>query len=203
MENLTVVVATRNEGKVREFAAYLRRLSEDIVVKSLRSLSYDGEAVEDGKTFMENAEKKARFYAAQTNLPCLSDDSGLEVAALNNAPGVYSARYAGEKATDVENNAKLVRELRARGLTSSPAFYKCALVFCTPDGQMLRAEGACRGTIKLQARGNGGFGYDPYFYPEVSAGKSMAEISMAEKNVISHRGLALDKMVNLLLAYYK
>jgi len=156
------------------------------------------DAVEDGDTFKENSLKKARYYQKMTGMACLADDSGLEVDALGGAPGVYSARYSGENADDTSNNAKLVAELKKLGLISSPADYQCALTFADTDGNILQAQGFCGGEIRLEAKGNGGFGYDPYFYV---GDKSMAELTLEEKQAISHRGEALRKMAVLLKEY--
>ncbi len=154
------------------------------------------EPVEDGTTFAANALLKAHFYAKQTNCACLADDSGLEVDALGGAPGVYSARFAGETADDAANNAKLLRELASLGREESPARYRCVLAFV--DGlQELLADGSCEGVIRRYPAGREGFGYDPYFYtPKLS--KTMAELTLAEKNAISHRGMALRAMAEKL-----
>ena len=132
-------------------------------------------------------------------MACLADDSGLEVEALGGAPGVYSARFAGESASDADNNAKLQQELKKLGRESSPAAYQCALTFMDAEGRTLTAKGFCRGEIRLQARGENGFGYDPYFYV---GDVTMAEMSLAEKQAISHRGAALREMAVLLQDYF-
>ena len=166
---------------------------------SLKELSEKyPEPVEDGDSFQANSLLKASYYCQKTGLACLADDSGLEVEALGGAPGIYSARYAGENATDEENNAKLGAELQNLGLDSSPAAYRCALTFVDTNGQQLFAEGSCPGEIRLEARGQNGFGYDPYFYV---GNKTMAEMTLAEKQAISHRGKAIEEMNNLLGAY--
>lgn len=159
------------------------------------------DAVEDGKTFEENAKIKAQYYMKKTNTACLADDSGLEAEALNGAPGVYSARFAGEHADDDANNKKLLDEIAKKGLASSPAAYRCVLAFADTDGTVLTAEGSCTGVIRPKARGSGGFGYDPYFY--IDDNKTMAELTLAEKDAISHRGKALRKMTIQLSSYFR
>lgn len=198
-----LVVATTNAGKAREIRHALQHLPVEIL--SLQDFPPLTEAVEDANTFMGNAEKKARHYGAATKCAVIADDSGLCVEALGNAPGVYSARYAGEQATDAENNAKLIRELKAHGCTSSPAFYACAMFFLDVDGTIIQTTGKCTGEIRLQSRGTGGFGYDPYFYilQGNEKGKTMAELSLAEKEAISHRGAALHAFVARLEAYWR
>jgi XTP/dITP diphosphohydrolase len=199
-----LVIATRNEGKVREFESMFAPLG--IAVRGLRSYPELPDVEEDGQTFQENAEKKAVTIARLLGLPVLADDSGLCVDALNGEPGVYSARYSGEGATDTRNNAKLLDELsRLTPADSSgeprllsQAQFVCVLAFHDPGtGNTLHAQGDCHGWIIPEPRGAGGFGYDPLFYlPEY--GKTMAELSAAEKNKISHRGEALRQMLQLL-----
>ena len=192
-----VVLATHNQGKIREFKAALSELGLEAV--SIGELCQVNEPEETGKTFMENALLKARYYMEFCRLPCLADDSGLAVEPLHGAPGVYSARYAGENATDEENNEKLLRELADVPFEKSKAKYICALALVYPDGRYLTAKGACEGLIKKEANGEGGFGYDPYFYvPEL--GTTMADISLEEKNKRSHRALALRLLVDKLRA---
>lgn len=202
-----VVVATGNAGKVKEFAHAFTQLG--LEVRSLRD--YDGlpEIVEDGDTFQANARKKAKTIGDALKLPVLADDSGLCVDALDGAPGVYSARYAGEDASDADNNAKLLRELsrlagalgdvpaeEAHGVTLfGGAQFRCALALYNPaDESFVDAEGAVEGRILSSVRGTGGFGYDPLFWlPEL--GRSMAELSTDEKQAISHRGVALRELL--------
>ena len=195
---LKIVIATKNQGKVREMINAFQGLPVELV--SLADLAERfQEPVEDGDTFAANSLLKAGYYQKQTGMACLADDSGLEVEALGGAPGVYSARFAGENASDDDNNAKLQQELRALGRESSPAAYQCALTFMDADGRVLTAKGFCRGEIRLQARGENGFGYDPYFYV---GDVTMAEMSLAEKQAISHRGAALREMAKLLQDYF-
>ncbi len=192
-----IVIATKNQGKVREMLNAFRELPVELVSLADLPDAYP-EAVEDGKTFQENSLLKAKFYQAQTGMACLADDSGLEVAVLEGAPGVYSARYAGENATDEDNNRRLQQELAVRGVQVSPAAYRCVLTFADADGSILTADGSCQGEIRPAARGENGFGYDPYFYV---GDKAMAELSLEEKQAISHRGAALAKMALLLKEY--
>ncbi len=195
----TIVIATKNKGKIRE----MTQAFEGLPVK-LVPLSDFGElpdAIEDGKTFEENAKIKAQYYMKKTKTACLADDSGLEAEALGGAPGVYSARFAGEHADDNANNKKLLDEIAKKGLVSSPAAYRCVLAFADTDGTVLTAEGSCTGVIRPEAHGNGGFGYDPYFY--IDENKTMAELTLAEKDAISHRGKALRKMAVQLSSYFR
>lgn len=186
-----ILIATRNAGKLKEIKAAFAELPAEIL--SLTDFEDLPDAIEDGKTFEENARIKAKFFHELTGLACLADDSGLEVAALNGAPGVNSARFAGYHAEDGTNNQKLLQELKKIGVEKSPADYRCALVFIDTDGNEISADGKIDGTIKICPQGNGGFGYDPYFY--VSESKTMAELTPTEKDAISHRGEALRKIV--------
>ena len=195
---LKIVIATKNQGKVREMINAFQGLPVELV--SLADLDERfQEPVEDGDTFAANSLLKAEYYQKQTGMACLADDSGLEVEALGGAPGVYSARFAGESASDADNNAKLQQELKKLGRESSPAAYQCVLTFMDTEGRTLTTKGFCRGEIRLQARGKNGFGYDPYFYV---GDVTMAEMSLAEKQAISHRGAALREMAVLLQDYF-
>ena len=189
-----IVIATKNKGKLREMAKAFAELPVEIV--SLEDFGKLPDAVEDGKTFAENAKIKAAFFMSRTGCACIADDSGLEVEALNGKPGVYSARFAGFHADDGTNNQKLLAELDGVGVDKSKADYRCALAFVDTDGYTLETEGVCYGTIKKIPKGDGGFGYDPYFY--IDDNKTMAELTLEEKDKISHRGTALRKMVALL-----
>ena len=192
---MELVVATRNRGKVAEIEQKLASLP--IRVLSLADYGDIPEAPETGDTFAANAEEKARYYMAATGRACLADDSGLEVDALQGGPGVYSARYAGEDADDAANNRKLLAELTGVQPADRKGRFRCALALVTPEGELRRADGVVEGVILEEARGTGGFGYDPLFLlPEL--GKTMAELSAAEKNSISHRGRALDALAALL-----
>lgn len=202
----TLVIATRNAGKTKEFREAFAALG--IEVRDLHDVTGVPDIEETGATFADNALIKARTVADIALLPVLADDSGLCVDALGGAPGVYSARYSGEGATDALNNAKLLRELesvdaRAEAAGGGPdvlstARFVCSLALYDPaDGGIVRAEGAVEGLILREARGEGGFGYDPLFWVP-SHGKSMAQLTVAEKNAISHRGAALRKLIEAL-----
>lgn len=193
-----VVVASKNRGKIAEIAAKLALLP--FTVLSVQDVGDIPEPEETGRTFEENAELKARYYAARTGLPCLADDSGLEVDELDGRPGVYSARFAGEHATDAANNEKLLSLLASVPANRRTARFRCALAFVDPEGTLLTADGTCEGVILDQPRGRSGFGYDPLFYMP-ALGKTLAEIELAEKNRISHRARALDRLVGQMREY--
>ncbi len=189
-----IVLATGNKGKVKEFAGLLQGIAGKII--GLGDLESPPEVVEDGETFMENALKKARAIAKYSGKLALADDSGLVVDALGGRPGVYSARYAGEKATDDENIARLLRELG--DAADRRARFVCFLALVTPGGKETVVSGECEGVILSEHRGRGGFGYDPVFYlPEY--GKTMAEIPPDLKNKISHRARAAEKLLSILV----
>lgn len=202
MDEKIILIATSNEGKVREMEQAFEGLPVRLVPLSrlqevLPEAGEIEEPVEDGATFMGNARIKARYYQERTGLSALADDSGLAVEVLNGAPGVYSARYAGVHGDDAANNIKLIADIRAHGTENAAAAYHCALVLALEDGRELSAEGTCTGFIRPEARGTEGFGYDPHFYR--ADGRSMAELSRAEKHKISHRGTALEMMKKLLV----
>ena len=196
----TLVVATSNRGKLEE----LRALLEGLPIE-LRTMSDVGagpdkvKIVEDGATFEENAIKKARAVAEATMTLTLADDSGLEVDALGGAPGVRSARFASERATDAENNAALLSRLEElagdSGETAFPARFRCVIALVDPYGNFEPhlSEGRCEGAVTRTPRGTGGFGYDPLFVVE-GGDKTMAELEAEEKNRISHRALACLRM---------
>lgn len=186
-----IVIATKNLDKLREMEIAFDGLPVEIL--SLADIGDIGDAVENGQSFEENARIKAKFFMEKTGLPCLADDSGLEVDALGGRPGIYSARFAGYHAHDFTNNEKLLAELKNLDITESPANYHCALCFVDVDGTEIMASGIVNGTVKIVPRGENGFGYDPYFYIDDS--KTMAELTPEEKDAISHRGAALRKMV--------
>lgn len=148
---------------------------------------------EDGKSFSENGLKKAKFYSEFFGKIAIADDSGVEVDALDGRPGIYSARYAGIRATDEENRKKLLKELESVPLSKRGAGFKCVIAMVFPDGREVTTEGSCRGRIGFQEIGKNGFGYDPIFILPQS-GKTMAQLSLEEKNRISHRGKALRKL---------
>ncbi len=188
-----IVLATGNKGKIREFSGLLEGVFGRII--SLNDLESPRDVLEDGETFKENALKKARAIAAYSGLPALADDSGLVVDSLGGRPGVYSARYAGEGATDRDNIAKLLTELS--GIEGRKARFVCVLALASPDGEEITAEGTCEGVILTEPRGEGGFGYDPVFYlPEL--GKTMAELPPEKKNTLSHRARAAESLLKLL-----
>lgn len=190
-KQLTLVIATLNPGKTKEIRALLKDFP--INIKNLEDFGPIPEVVEDGATFDENAYKKSSFTARVLGLPALSDDSGLCVEALDGAPGVYSARYAGENATDAENCAKLLKELD--GKPNRNASFKCVISIAVPTGAALTYEGSCDGVILESPRGNNGFGYDPlFFFPEFN--QTFAEIPREEKGRVSHRGKALTELRN-------
>ena len=186
-----IVLASKNSDKVKEMRLVLKDLPLEIL--SLADFDDLPDAVEDGSTFEKNALIKAKFFREQTGLACLADDSGLEVDALGGLPGVHSARFAGYHADDLTNNQKLLDELKKIGVEESAADYRCALAFVDTDGTVLLSEGKILGKIKIVARGTGGFGYDPYFYLDDE--HTMAQLSVDEKNKISHRGAALKEMI--------
>jgi XTP/dITP diphosphohydrolase len=185
-----LVIATRNPNKVKEIANVLA--CGKIQLLSLNEYPDIPEVIEDGATFEENARKKATTIFHATGIPSLADDSGLEVDYLNGRPGVFSSRFAGEAATDAENNQKLLKLLEGVPETERKARFRCVMFFTDGTHEEV-VEGSCAGVILGAARGKNGFGYDPLFYvPEF--GQSFAEIEMSLKNQISHRGRALAKL---------
>lgn len=184
-----IVLATRNKGKIKEFQEMLKDFPVEI--KGLDEFGPLPEVVEDGATFDDNAYKKALFAAKALGLPAISDDSGLTVEALDGRPGVISARYAGDKATDADNIAKLLKEMA--GIDNRRAAFQCVLSLAVPSGPALTYEGRCEGVITTEPRGDSGFGYDPvFYYPPLK--KTFAEISPDDKNRVSHRGRALAEL---------
>ncbi len=189
--NNIIVLATGNQNKDKEIKAALK--DTEITIKTIKDFGPMPEAVEDGETFDDNAYKKALHYAKVLGLPCLADDSGLAVNALDGRPGVYSARYSGENATDEENLNKLLTEME--GIEDRGAAFVCVLSLATPKGPALTWEAKCEGTILTEPKGTSGFGYDPvFFFPEF--GKTFAEASMEEKSTVSHRGKALAEFAS-------
>ncbi|WP_456430963.1 XTP/dITP diphosphatase [Thermosulfuriphilus sp.] len=189
-----IILATRNKGKLRELRALLKDLP--IEVKGLDGFDVPS-VVEDGRTFLENALKKAKAVALATGLPALADDSGLEVEALGWAPGVYSARYAGPEATDEDRNAKLLEALASVPPERRRARFRCVAVVYHPSYRWFAVEGICEGYIAEAPKGEHGFGYDPVFFvPEF--GKTMAELSPEIKNKISHRARAMNRVKEIL-----
>jgi XTP/dITP diphosphohydrolase len=187
-----LVLASGNPGKLRELSHLLDDLGYELHPQSEFGVP---EVAETGTTFVENAIIKARHAAAHTDLPALADDSGIEVDALDGAPGVYSARFAGPDADDASNNALLVEKLRSVSSELRTARYRAVIVLMrhAADPSPLICEGSWEGMIQLEPAGSGGFGYDPYFYlPE--RGCTSAELSRDEKNRLSHRGQALTEL---------
>lgn len=189
------VLASNNKKKLEELERILKPL--DIYVKTAEQLGLELDEVEEtGETFAENAELKAKAACKKTGYPAIADDSGLCVDALNGQPGVYSARYAGEGATDEQKINKLLTELYKSGSSNRDAHFECVICCCFPNGETLFAEGRCDGTIGYAPRGTNGFGYDPIFF--VEGNKTFAELSANQKDVISHRGRALRKLTEVL-----
>ena len=181
-----LVLATKNKGKIAEFRELFEGMS--VSLKSLDDFGPIPEVVEDGETFEDNAVKKARFTARVLGFPAIADDSGLVVEALGGRPGVYSSRYAGDHATDLDNNLKLLKDME--DIKDRKAYFLCVLAIAVPRGPALIYEGKCNGIITHDMRGGQGFGYDPLFYHPPS-GKTFAEMSSEEKNRLSHRGKAM------------
>ena len=190
---MRAVFASRNRHKAEQVALLLPGV--DLI--PLDEVAPDLVLEEPFDTFTENALAKARAVVIATGMPAFADDSGLEVDGLGGAPGVRSARYAGEMATDRENNQKLVHELQYVAEEGRRARYRCVAVFVTPDGQEVVVEGSCEGTIVLEGRGTEGFGYDPHFIPEGQA-RTMGEIALNEKLGFSHRGRAFRGLAHKL-----
>ena len=203
-----IVVATQNKGKTAEFRHAFAKLGTS--VQSMADYPDLPDVIEDGSTFAENARKKARTVGDALQIPVLADDSGLCVDALRGAPGVYSARYAGEGATDADNNAKLLTELSGQRMDTtvpalpdgveglSPGRFVCALALYDPaTGQFIEAEGTMDGIIVNKPAGEGGFGYDPLLWvPEFE--RTVAQLTKDEKQQIGHRGRALSRLLSLL-----
>ncbi len=194
----TVVIASNNAHKAEEIASALD--FEGWEFRTLRELGIQSDPAEDADTFEGNARIKARAaHEASGGMAALADDSGLQVDALGGEPGVYSARYAGEDATDAQNNAKLLAALDAVPDDRRTARFVSTLVFVDEDGAETVAHGTVEGKLGREERGSGGFGYDPLFYPDAFAGKrTLAEVSQTEKNAVSHRGNALRQLRALL-----
>ncbi|WP_088809866.1 MULTISPECIES: XTP/dITP diphosphatase [Listeria] len=186
-----LVIATGNVGKAQEFRGILEKY--DVEILTLKDFPEIGEIEETGTTFAENAALKATTVAKILNQTVLADDSGLIVDALDGAPGVYSARYAGEAHNDAKNNEKLLRELGDTPDEKRTARFHCTLALATPDGEVDYYEGDCQGKIAQALSGKNGFGYDPLFFlPE--RGVTMANLTPAEKNQISHRANAIKNL---------
>lgn len=190
-DTITIVIATRNQGK----SAEIRRLLEayPVDIKNLDDFGPIPEVIEDGETFEENAYKKASMTARVLGLPALADDSGLMVDALDGRPGVHSARYAGKNATDKDRYQKLLQEMA--GVSNRDAAFECVISIAVPGGAALTYQSRCDGQIAAAPAGERGFGYDPvFYYPPLQ--KTFAELSVEEKNRISHRGKALLELAS-------
>ena len=207
MSKRPLVFATRNRGKLVELRQLLPDLDVlDITEAAARVGHAIPEVVEDADTFVGNAAKKAREVSAATGLPALADDSGLEVDALHGAPGVYSARYAGEDATDEANNTKLLAALATVPAAPRTARFRASLVLADVTGPLgdetISADGVCEGIILEAPRGTGGFGYDPLFYV-AALGQTFAEAGVGSKQDLSHRALAMKSIEPRLTAYLR
>lgn len=187
----TVVIATNNKNKVKEFKSLLG--NDNIEFKTLNEIGYNKEIIEDGNTFKENAIIKAKTISKELNVIAIADDSGLEVEALGGAPGIYSARYAGGH--DDENNKLLIKNLKNK--ENRNARYVCAICIYYPNDEYLIVEDYCNGIIIDEPKGTNGFGYDPYFYVN-EFNKTLAEVSLEEKNKISHRAKAIRHIGELI-----
>ncbi len=195
---MELLLATTNAGKFAEIEAYFKHLPLRIL--SLQSLKSYPTVIEDGATFEDNALKKARTIAAFSGMLTLADDSGLEVDALDGAPGIYSARYCGQEGNDAQNNKKLLHELRHVSDEKRTARFVCALALCDPHGGEMKCwtvRAACEGRIAFDLKGANGFGYDPlFYYPPF--GKTFGEIHRETKTTVSHRGKALRQLAEML-----
>jgi len=193
---MTIVLATTNKKKVEE----MKRMFDGFGISFITLDSFPDfpEVLEDGKTFRANALKKARAVSKFTGYPAVADDSGLEVGAIDGAPGVFSARYAGDKAKDSDNVKKLLREMRPLSRrTDRAARFVCCIAFATPEGEYKTFTGYVRGIIGKKRKGFNGFGYDPVFYPE-GHDRTFAEMTDLEKDRLSHRGRAMLKFYRYL-----
>lgn len=193
---LHLVLATANPDKILEIRHALARLP--IEIRTREDFPGVPEVVEDGSTLAENALKKGRALVEATGLMALADDTGLEVDALDGAPGVYSSRFAGPGATYADNVRLLLERMRGVPREERTARFRCVIALVEPTGGAVLVEGVCEGEIAEEARGGGGFGYDPVFYVP-SLGKTFAEMPLVEKDRISHRGLAVARMAKLLM----
>ena len=190
---MKLVLASKNAHKLIEMQAILGKFGVEVVLQS--DLGIDIDVEETGVTFEENSELKARAVMEATGMASIADDSGLVVDALDGRPGVYSARYAGEHGNDDANNKKLLNALEGLEPKDRGAAYVSVVCCVYPDGKKLMARGECRGTIGFDEIGNGGFGYDPLFFPvEYNGEKTMAQLTAEEKDAISHRGKAVREI---------
>jgi len=191
----TIVLATGNKGKIRELSQMLGRSHPDLTVLGLKDFPEIGDIPETGETFEENALIKARAVCEATGLVAVADDSGLVVDGLGGAPGIYSARYSGEGATDASNLAKVLAELECLPESQRTARFMCVMAACAPNGETLVAEGVWNGRIVMDPRGENGFGYDPVFFDD-ELNCTAAQMAPDVKNGRSHRGRALGNLMN-------
>ncbi|MDD3554074.1 MAG: XTP/dITP diphosphatase [Deltaproteobacteria bacterium] len=197
---MKMILATKNKGKIKEFQALAQGMAIELL--SLEDIPDMPDVLEDGCSFHENALKKACAIAKHTGITAIADDSGLEVDALNGAPGIHSARYAGERAGDQENIQKLLKALNGLPLNKRTARFRCVIAVCTPQGRHITTEGTCEGIIAIEPHGFHGFGYDPVFLlPDRNC--TMAELEPGMKNLISHRAMALARLKDILPAFLK
>lgn len=194
---MKILIASKNKGKIKE-------IKKILVLPGVELLSFeevgDWEDIEEkGETYEENAYSKAEALVKKFKLPVVADDSGLEVEALGGKPGVNSARYAGDKATDEERIRKLLNELSEVPEGERKARFRCLALYLSPSGEVITAEGVLEGKIGFEPRGSNGFGYDPVFIPE-GYDKTLAELSLQEKNKLSHRGKAFRRLRDKLMA---
>jgi XTP/dITP diphosphohydrolase len=190
-DKIALILATTNKGKTAEIEEMLKNFPVDI--KDLQQFGKLPEVEEDGKTFEENAYKKASFYSRILGFPTIADDSGLCVEALNGEPGIYSARYAGKKASDKEKYQKILAQMKNKD--NRKAYFQCNISIAVPTGAAQSYEAKCNGIITEKAEGAAGFGYDPiFFYP--SENKTFGQMTSSEKGKVSHRGLALAEVCN-------
>ena len=196
---MELILASRNKKKIREMEAILAGHFPDVHILSLDDIGFEGDIEENGSTFEENALIKARaaLAASGNRIAAIADDSGLSVDALDGAPGVYSARYAGGHGDDAANNALLLKNLAHLPEEARTARFVCCIALVYPDGRELTVRGETQGLIIDEARGEGGFGYDPYFY-YAPFGKTFSELTAEEKNAISPRGKAIAKLAERL-----
>ncbi len=199
-EERSVVLATQNKDKLRELQGLM--LGTKVIVRSLSTFPKSPSVREDGRTFEENAEKKARVYSRRTRSLVLADDSGLEVKALGGRPGVYSARFAGPKCSYADNNRKLLQSIRSVSWPKRKALFVSVISVYDNGKKVATVRGECEGKIGYLEKGTNGFGYDPVFVPKGSA-KTYAQMSAAEKGRLSHRGKALKLAKKVLLDYLR
>ena len=196
---MELILASRNQKKIKEMETILATHFPGVRILSLDDVGFEGDIEENGTTYEENALIKARtaVEAGHHQYPAIADDSGLSVEALDGAPGVYSARYAGGHGDDAANNALLLKNLSHLPVSERTARFVCCIALVYPDGREMTVRGETEGLIIDEARGNGGFGYDPYFYYQ-PFGKTFSELTAEEKNAISHRGKAIAKLAVIL-----